>query len=207
MPNAAWRMSGEFIESCNCDYLCPCIFTNPQAPVTHDHCTVAQIYRIDKGTAGETSLDGLKFALVFRSRKVMAEGHWIFGAIIDESANAEQRAALTPIATGLSGGAPGFVRDHLVGEFRGVEYRPIILRAKGHERSADIPGMVSFAIEGVLSTNHSGEPYYLDNTSHPANRRLALARSTETHFHAFGLDVDLAGQGNNGYYAPFDWQG
>ena len=26
-----WELSGEYMESCNCDYLCPCIFTNPQS--------------------------------------------------------------------------------------------------------------------------------------------------------------------------------
>jgi hypothetical protein len=68
-----------------------------------------------------------------------------------------------------------------------------------------IPGLVSFEIEGVASRNRSGDPYYLDNTGHPANRRLALARSKETHVHAFGLDLDLSGRGNNGHFAPFSW--
>jgi len=35
--------------------------------------------------------------------------------------------------------------------------------------------------------------------------RLALARSKETHIHAFGLDLDMTGKGNNGHFAPFDW--
>jgi hypothetical protein len=46
---------------------------------------------------------------------------------------------------------------------------------------------------------------YLDNTAHPANRRLALARSRETHLHGFGLDLDIVGKGNNGHFAPFSW--
>ena len=28
MSKQAWKLSGEFMESCNCDYLCPCIYTN-----------------------------------------------------------------------------------------------------------------------------------------------------------------------------------
>ena len=32
MAQKTWELSGEYMESCNCDYLCPCIFTNPQAP-------------------------------------------------------------------------------------------------------------------------------------------------------------------------------
>ena len=30
MADKTWELSGEYMESCNCDYLCPCIFTNPQ---------------------------------------------------------------------------------------------------------------------------------------------------------------------------------
>jgi hypothetical protein len=127
--------------------------------------------------------------------------------VVDASADEGQRAALTPIVTGAAGGAPGFIRDHLIGDFRGVEYRPIVYRTQGHERAAEIPGMVSFAIEAVLSSNNNGQPFYIDNTSHPANKRLALAKAKETHVHAFGLEVEMVGNGNNGHYAPFDWKG
>ncbi len=28
MAETNWKLTGEYMESCNCDYLCPCIFTN-----------------------------------------------------------------------------------------------------------------------------------------------------------------------------------
>jgi hypothetical protein len=28
MSGSNWQLSGEYMESCNCDYLCPCIYTN-----------------------------------------------------------------------------------------------------------------------------------------------------------------------------------
>jgi hypothetical protein len=65
-----WTLRGEYMESCNCDYICPCIYTNPQAPATNDHCTAVMVFRIDEGNFGETMLEGLKFALVIRSGKV-----------------------------------------------------------------------------------------------------------------------------------------
>jgi hypothetical protein len=78
MPDTRWKISGQYMESCNCDYLCPCIFTNPQAPATYDHCTSLQVYRIERGTYGDLKLDGLAFALIIRSGKVMSQGNWIF---------------------------------------------------------------------------------------------------------------------------------
>jgi hypothetical protein len=47
----------------------------------------------------------------------------------------------------------------------------------------------------------------IDNTLHPANPRLALAKSTGSHVHAFGLDWDDTSGRNNGHFAPFSWRG
>ena len=86
-----------------------------------------------------------------------------------------------------------------------MEFKPIEFTMAGLVRQTVIPDVAAFEIEGVASRNRSGEPFYIDNTGHPANRRLALARSKETHVHGFGLDLDLVGQGNNGHFAPFSW--
>jgi hypothetical protein len=135
----------------------------------------------------------------------MADGDWIFAGVVDETADPAQRQALAAIVGGDAGGPPGFIRQNLVGDFRGVDFKPIDFTIEGHKRRAAIADVASFAIEGVLSRNRSGEPLYLDNTGHPANRRLALARSTETRVHGFGLGLDLVGKGNNGHFAPFAW--
>src|SRR6201996_7139521 len=120
MSAPSWQISGEYMETCNCDYLCPCIYTNPQGEVTHDHCTAALIFRIDKGQSGPTDLAGLSFALLIRSGKIMADGNWIFAGVVDERADAAQRAALSAIVGGEAGGTPGRIRKDLVGDFRGV---------------------------------------------------------------------------------------
>jgi hypothetical protein len=135
----------------------------------------------------------------------MSEGGWVFASVVDESADSEQRKALGAITSGEAGGRPALIRQNLVKDFRGVEFRPIVFESDGLRRRTEIPGVLGYEIEGVASRNGSGEPFYIDNTAHPANRRLALARSKETHLHAFGLDLDMAGAGNNGHYAPFHW--
>ncbi len=205
MAEQGWSLRGQYVESCNCDYLCPCIYTNPQAPATQDHCIAAMVFHIDEGRHGATRLDGLNFALVIRSGKVMADGNWVFGGIVDERADPAQRQALAAIVGGEAGGPLGLVRANLVGDFRGVVYAPIDFTQDRLRRAVAVPGLLSFEIEGVASRNRSGEPFYIDNTAHPANRRLALARANEVHLHGFGLDLDLVAKGNNGHYAPFSW--
>ena len=205
MAEQQWTMLGEYMESCNCDYLCPCVYTNPQGPATYDDCTAALVFRIDAGRSGDLTLDGLKFPLIICSGRVMADGNWIFAGIVDERANDAQRQALAAIVSGEAGGPPGFIREHLVSDFRGIAFKPIEFSLDGLKRSTVIPDVLSFEIEGVAPRNRPDQLMYLDNTAHPANRRLALARSRETHLHGFGLDLDIVGKGNNGHFAPFAW--
>lgn len=205
MSQQSWNLRGEYMESCNCDYLCPCIYTNPQGEATFDNCTALMVYRVDEGSCDGVSLNGLSFALVIRSGKVMADGDWIFACVVDEAADADQRAVMTTILGGEAGGTPGMIQANLVGDYRGIAFKPISFEADGLKRTTEISDVFSFDIEGVASRNGSGEPFYIDNTSHPANRRLALARAKEMHVHAFGLDLDMVGEGNNGHFAPFDW--
>jgi hypothetical protein len=125
--------------------------------------------------------------------------------VVDERADAAQRSALAPIVAGEAGGTPGMIRSNLVSDFRGVQFKPIAFEIEGLKRSVRIADVLSFQIEGVASRNRSGEPFYIDNTAHPANRRLALARTGALHVHGFGLDLDMVGKGNNGHFAPFAW--
>ena len=200
-----WNIIGEYMESCNCDYLCPCIYTNPQGEATYEHCTALMAFRIDQGQYGAVDLADLKFALVIRSGRVMSDGGWVFANVVDEDADEGQRTALAAIVGGEAGGIPAMIRDNLVSDFRGVQFKAIEFIQDGLKRAVNIPGVLSYEIEGVPSRNGKGEPFYLDNTAHPANSRLALARSQQTHIHGFGLDLDMVGKGNNGHFAPFSW--
>ena len=100
MSNQNWEVNGDYIESCNCDYLCPCIYTNPQGPATHDNCIALMAFRVSKGRFGDVSLDGMKFAFIIRSGRVMADGNWVFASVIDEMADDDQRGALGKIVGG-----------------------------------------------------------------------------------------------------------
>ncbi len=199
-----WRISGQYMESCNCDYLCPCIYTNPQGPGTRDHCTALLIFRIDEGAADGVDLAGAKFALIIKTGLVMADGNWTYGAVID-AASDDQAPALEAIAGGRAGGAPGRICDGVVSDHKGVMRAPINFEVDGLKRRVDIPGVLNFSIEAVQPRAWPGEPMYVDNTSHLANKRLALAKAEEMRISAFGISETLIGQGNNGHFAPFDW--
>lgn len=202
----AWTIRGQYMESCNCDYLCPCIYTNPQGSATRDHCTALLVFHIDEGQKDGVDLAGAKFALIFKTGRVMADGDWVYGAVIDAGDGA-QADALEQIAGGKAGGVPGFICDGVVSDHRGVMRAPINVVEQGLSRSVDIPGVLAFSIDGVGPRARPGEVMHIDNTSHPANKRLALAQAKEMRVSAFGISETILGQGNNGHFAPFDWKG
>jgi hypothetical protein len=122
--------------------------------------------------------------------------------ITDDEATQEQQAALLAISSGQAGG-PMSALAPLIGNFAGVEAKPITYQKNGNTRSVSIPGLLEQGCEGVAG-GEANQPMYIDNAPHPANVRLALAKSTGSHLHAFGIDWDSNG-GSNAHFAPFTW--
>jgi hypothetical protein len=205
MSTPAWQISGDYFETCNCDYLCPCITTNLAGQPTKGHCDVAMVFHIDQGQYGNIRLDGLSFAVLAHAPDVMGKGNWSVGLITDDRATPDQQQALIAIASGQAGG-PTAALAPLLGQFLGAEAKPIHFQKHGLSRSVSIPGILDQACEGVPSPVEADAPLYVDNTLHPANARLALAKATRSHLHAFGIDWDDTSGQNNGHFAPFNWR-
>ena len=205
MATSSWQLSGDYFETCSCDYVCPCILTNLAGRPTNGDCNFAMVFEIEKGHSDNLKLDGLSFAVLGNAPEVMGKGNWAVGLIIDERATPEQQQAITTIATGQAGGPPAILTG-VVGKFLGVETRPIRIQKSGMRRSVSIPKALEQSCEGVPSMADATQPLFVDNTGHPANPRLALAHATDSHMHAFGLNWDDTGGNNNGHFAPFDWK-
>jgi hypothetical protein len=203
---AAWRIEGQYMETCNCTYLCPCISSNLTARPTEGDCKAAIAMRIDKGEKDGVKLDGLSFIVLLHSPGAMAEGNFTVGLIVDQRASDKQTEAIGAIATGTAGG-PMAALAPLVGRVAGVEKRPISFDVKGLTYAVKAGELVDQSCEGVPGPARPGEPIYLDNTGHPVSSRLALAKATRSRFHAFGIDWDDSSGTRNGHFAPFAWAG
>ena len=201
-----WELSGEYFETCNCDYLCPCITSNVAVRPTKGDCVFAMVCQIQRGHFGSEALDGLSFAVIGRTPGAMAEGNWEVGLITDQRAKPAQQQAIAAIVGGQAGGPMANLAP-LLGKFLGVELKPIQFQSDGMKRSVSIPGVLEQAVQGVGPTEDAREPMYVDNTGHPVNSRLALAKATRSHVHAFGIDWDDDSGKNNGHFAPFAWKG
>lgn len=97
MTDVKWSFKAREFTNCNCAYGCPCQFN---ALPTHGYCQAVVGIEIDKGHHGNTKLDGLRAAGVFRWPQAIHQGHGEAFVIIDERANSAQREALLRILSG-----------------------------------------------------------------------------------------------------------
>jgi len=204
MANVSWQISGEYFEACSCDSVCPCPTSGLAARPTKGSCDAGLVFHVERGRYGSTTLDGLNFAVLLHTPGPMIQGNWIVGLVLDERGSAQQREALTTIASG-QGGGPMAALGPLIGTFAGTEAKPIRIESSGMRRSVSISGMLDLAVEGIAGANQ-GEPIYFDNVGHPAASRLALAKASRSHLHGFGINWDETSGRNNGHFAPFSWK-
>ena len=138
--------------------------------------------------------------------KAMIEGDITVGLIVDEHASDEQTQAIAAIASGEAGG-PMAALTPLVAKIAGIEKRPIRFEGNGMKYSVTAGELLDEACEGVASAANPDEPMHIDNTMHPVNPKLALARASHSHMHAFGIDWDDSSGTRNGHFAPLSWAG
>jgi hypothetical protein len=203
---ASWNVKGEYMETCNCAFLCPCITSNLTASPTEGDCKAALALRIDTGEKDGEKLDGLSFIVLLHSPGAMAAGNITVGLIVDDRASDEQAEAIGAIATGSAGG-PMAALGPLVGRLAGTERRPISFNVAGLNRAVRAGDLVDQACEGMASAVAPDQAIGVDNTAHPVNSRLSLAKATRSSMHAFGIDWDDATGTRNGHFAPFSWAG
>ena len=206
MTTPAWNISGQYMETCSCDFVCPCILGQMAVRPSKGWCTFAMAMQIERGSFGDVPLNGLTFIVLGMTPEEMGKGNWSVGLVIDERASAAQRDAITTIASGAAGG-PMAPLSGLIGKFLGAEQAPIRIEQDGKKFTVTAGTLVDMAGEGAMGIDpNATEPMYLENTGHPVSSRLALAHASKSHVHALGLTWDDASGKNNGHLAPFNWR-
>ena len=206
MTTPVWNISGQYVETCSCDFVCPCILGQMAVRPSKGSCIFAMAMQVERGSFGDVPLNGLMFIVLGMTPEEMGKGNWSVGLVIDERATAAQRDAITAIASGAAGG-PMAPLSGLIGKFLGAEQAPIRIERDGKKFTVTAGKLVDMAGEGAMGIDpNATEPMYLENTGHPVSSRLAVAHASKSHVHALGLTWDDASGKNNGHYAPFNWR-
>src|SRR5438132_643434 len=152
MATPGWNVSGQYYETCSCDFVCPCLPGQMTVRPSKGSCTFAMAFQIEQGRFGTVPLEGLGFVVLGFTPEAMGKGNWSVGVIADDRATAEQRDAITAIASGAAGG-PMSALSGLVGKFLGVESAPIRFDRSGLKWSIKAGSFVDMAAEGAMGMN------------------------------------------------------
>jgi len=96
-----WKIKGQVLVSCNCDWGCPCNFN---ARPTSGKCEGGWTWHVEDGSFGEVKLDDLSFSVYVKWPGAIHEGNGEGLILIDERATATQRAAIEQLLGGQIGG-------------------------------------------------------------------------------------------------------
>jgi hypothetical protein len=201
----SWRIQGEYFENCNCDVVCPCLFS-PLQPMTstptQGACEVGFGFHVDHGSFGDVSLDDLNAALIARTPGPMAEGNWQVALYLDDKAAAEQHDALQAIFTGAAGGVMANLAP-LIGEVLGVRSASIRWQKDGRDRSIEVDDVMALDVHAAPSINPDGEIWATNaHPFAPAGVAMAVGGEGST-YTDHGMRWDNSGK--NAHYAPIDW--
>jgi hypothetical protein len=106
----AWKVSGDVLIACNCDWGCPCNFN---ARPSRGFCQGGWIWQIENGHVEDVDISGLGIALFAKWPGAIHEGGGQALAYIDDLATAPQSAALARVVRGEFGGPWGiFIKTY-----------------------------------------------------------------------------------------------
>jgi hypothetical protein len=103
-----WAISGTYLESCNCDPICPCrtVGGRKGGRSTHGVCMGALSWEIENGGTDDLSLSGLRTVLALRYDDAEPGSPWDYVLFVDERGDPDQRKLLEAIFLGHLGGTP-----------------------------------------------------------------------------------------------------
>ena len=197
----SWSVEGTYFENCNCNFACPCTVTSFGSPATQDRCQVILNYHIQKGEIDGVDVSGHSVSVVADAPAKMLDGNWRVGVIIDDKASKEQADKLAGVFSGQMGGPMASLAP-LISEVLGIEQHPIEYHDSGHKHRVKIGRDISVEVEDYTPEGLS-EPTQVVGVFHPSNTTLTIARPTESHINAFGMEFHNSGK--SAFSAPYRW--
>jgi len=201
---AGWRVTGSYLESCNCEAICPCrrIDGVMGGRSTYGICLGALSWQIEEGRADGVDLDGLGVVLATRYSDDEEGSPWSFVVYVDERGDQAQRAALEAIFTGRW---PGSQVEHFPWAWK--ESHQLAVRPAEIEID-HVPGRGWFRVGSFVEVRvarpvASGETVTCVIPGHERTGREVVADSLEVS----DGELDFSFRGNCGYESDFEYQG
>ncbi len=195
-----WKLEGTYMESCNCDAICPCIVLNTP---TKGSCSALVAWQIDKGNDNSVDLSGLNVALLLHSPGKMHETPWDVAVYIDSKAEEDQKNSLLKIFGGQAGGHPAALAK-MIGNMVGVADADIEFVKRGKNYVVKVDNVADVELEPLVG--HDGGDVTVNNhlfTVAPGYTAV-VGKSKKSRIMAYDWDWNFDGQ--QCMYSPFVYE-
>lgn len=197
---AGYRITGRFLEACDCYAICPCwIDEEPD----EDRCTGLYAWDIATGEAGGHDVSGLRVASVSFHEGRRRGSRQRVVLLVDERADEMQHAALAEVFTGRRGGPLGELAA-MLGQLVAQRDARIDITWSGQQATLDIEGTVRVRNEPKVGPSGRVtslvDPALADVFGAPA----LIGLSTEFHVDLPDLEaaIDVRGRSaNTGWFS------
>jgi hypothetical protein len=148
IPN--WNFKADYVETCNCDYGCPCNFTGIP---TYGACRALVFFHIRTGNFGNSvKLNGLEIIYAASWPKAIHEGNGTMQIYITKNADDQQRQAIVNIFSGKAKGDGSFAL--FAPTFKYIldpQFVDIDAKVDGRKSSFSVPGIIDVQVENFVN--------------------------------------------------------
>ncbi|CAN5460294.1 DUF1326 domain-containing protein [soil metagenome] len=202
IPN--WTMKADYIETCNCEYGCPCNFSGFP---TYGNCQAILLFHIRSGSYGNAKLDGVDFILAQSWPKAIHEGNGTNLLLITNKANEEQRKSLIQIVSGQAkGDGPFALFAGTFSHFLEPQFVDINAKIDGKKSSFSVPGVVNVEVESFKNPVTGEEQDTKIQLLKGIVWKLAEAAKTKI-MHITTPNLNFDHTGKNAFYSVVEYKG
>jgi hypothetical protein len=203
IPN--WHIKADYVESCNCDYGCPCNFTGFP---TYGFCRDLLLFHIREGNYGDNiSLNGLEVIYAGSWPKAIHEGNGTMQLFITKNSNEDQRQAIVKIFTGNAKGEGPFAI--FAGTFKYIldpQYVDINAKIDGRKSSFSVPDIIDVQVENF--TNPVTGEEQDTKIQIPKGFRFKIADAAKTKVMKISTpSLNYDDSGKSAYYSVVEYRG
>jgi hypothetical protein len=145
----SWNFKADYVETCNCDYGCPCNFNGFPS---NGFCSALVLFHLRSGNYGDVNLDGIDVICAFSWPKAIHEGNGTGQLFISKNTSIEQRNAIISIFSGQAKGEGPFTL--FAGTFKFFlepQYVDIQTKIDGKKSSFSVPGIIEVQSESFVN--------------------------------------------------------
>ena len=146
----ALALRADYVETCNCDFGCPCNFS---VFPSNGFCSGLAGYHIREGNYGGVKLNGLDVVDAYSWQRAIHEGNGTHQIFITNKANQqEQKDAITDIFSGKAKGSGHFALfASTIKYLLDPQFVDVRMNIDGRKSSFSVPGVIDVRLENFMS--------------------------------------------------------